>query len=353
MPLEVIEATDPLASMIRFHTSTVCEMIISLQNLVKSTRHASWAASARAELPPRLLDELKALYEPFFDGAIFFELALDAPDQDDVPGFLAHLRRMEPERFLFYTVGRIMSVDEIARLGTDPEPFMDRLREVVKETQCWCAEAPIEWILADVPAFQNRLADLWEWYWDVYFRDHAEELRPHWEHALDDKSSLLARLGGQGLLEHITGKAELPKPLPADIPYTDIAFVPVYLLPPPVYMFYGYGNITIVFDSERTEARSAELARSKDEALAIFKAMADSTRLDILRLIVHSEGRMHGKQIAAKLNMSASAVSRHLAQLKDAGLIVEESQDNRTITYRLQSDAIRGLPDKIMDFLYH
>jgi DNA-binding transcriptional ArsR family regulator len=118
-------------------------------------------------------------------------------------------------------------------------------------------------------------------------------------------------------------------------------------------MFYGYGNVTILFDSEMTEARLAEIERGKEQAINSLKALGDNSRLDILRLIAHSEGKIHGKKIAESLSLSASAVSRHLTQLKDAGLIAEESQDNRTITYRLQKDTITGLPDKLLDYLYH
>jgi len=164
---------------------------------------------------------------------------------------------------------------------------------------------------------------------------------------------LLARLGGAGLLEHVTGKSELLPPLPEEYPVTDIVFIPVYLMPSSVYMFYGYGNITVLFNSERTEARLAELERNKQQLVSIFKALADGSRLDILRLIMHHGDQMHGKRIANKLNLSASAVSRHLAQLKEAGLIVEETQDNRTFTYKIQENAISTLPDTLFDVLHH
>jgi DNA-binding transcriptional ArsR family regulator len=81
--------------------------------------------------------------------------------------------------------------------------------------------------------------------------------------------------------------------------------------------------------------------------------LGDGSRLDILRLIARHESRMNGKRIAEKLNLSASAVSRHLAQLKEAGLILEETQDNRTITYRLQRETITTLADRVLDYLLH
>lgn len=160
-------------------------------------------------------------------------------------------------------------------------------------------------------------------------------------------------MGGEGLIEAITGKTELPAPLPADHPLIEVVFIPIYFIAVPAYFFYGYGNVTILFDSERTESRLEELKQTKEHTLTLLKALGDNSRLDILRLIALSEGQYSGKKIAAKLKLSASAVSRHLGQLKEAGLIVEESEDNRTITYQFQSDVVKSLPDKLLDLLYH
>jgi len=351
MPLQVIETTDPLANLIRFQTSAIYETIISLQvPLHRLKRHAEWIAAAEAALPPRFWQELNAIYVPFFKGGAFFELAVDYPDHDDMPGFISYVREMDPASFMFYVVGRIITREEITRLGMNA-PL---IREAVEAEglECWCIKAPLEQILDNVPQFQRRLASLWEWYWDDFFSDQIEHIRPHWERGLDEKVNILERQGGQALWDHVTGKPSLPPPLPADHPFTDISFVPVYLTPKPVYLFYGYGNITVVYDTERTEARRDEIARAREEALDVLKALGDSTRLEIMRLIVRSDGQLHGKQIATKLNLSPSAVSRHLAQLKEAGLITEESPDNRTITYSAQTEVITGLPERILDYLY-
>lgn len=353
MPLEVIDATDPITEMVRFQSSPVYEMMLSLQTLRKPGARAEWTAAARAVLPPGLLRELDDLYEPYFNGALFFELAVDYADHDDVPGYIEYIRTMDPVTFIFYCMGRILRREEIAETGLDTDRLREKLRGSEYDTHWMYTHVPLEAILADVPAFQNRLADLWQWYWEDFFAGQIESLRPHWERALDDKSALLARLGGAGLLEHVTGKSEMLPPLPEEYPVTDIVYVPVYLMPSSVYMFYGYGNITVLFNSERTEARLAELERSKQQLVNVFKALSDGSRIDILRLIAHHGEQMHGKRIAHKLNLSPSAVSRHLAQLKEAGLIAEETHDNRTITYTVREDAINALPETLFDVLHH
>lgn len=353
MPLEVIESTDPIASLIRFQTSSVYEMMISLHTLLKPGSRAEWASSARAKLPADFLVELEQVYGPYFKGALFFELGVDYPDQNDVPGFIRYVEAMDPATFLFYYVGRIITTDEIEQSGFTEDGLMTTLRESPYGEHCWCMQAPLDVLLADVPGFQRRLVNLWQRYWDLYFKDQVASLYPHWDQAIGDKNALLNRISGQEFYEHVTGKSALMPALPAEYPTTEIVFIPQYLMPLPVYMFYGYGNITVLFDSERTEARLAEIHRHKEQVLNIFKALSDGSRLDVLRLIAQSKSEMNGKKIAQKLNLSASAVSRHLTQLKEAGVIVEDTQDNRTITYELQMDTLKTLSEVLLEVLYH
>jgi DNA-binding transcriptional ArsR family regulator len=353
MPIQVIENTSPLTNLIRFQTSAVYEFIISLHTLLYSNHQKDWITAARATLPPDFFDELADVFEPFRKGALFFELGVDYPDHDDVPGFIDYVRRMDPVIFLFYLVGRIVTPEEIAQTHFEMDALHTLLHTAPAPGDCLCDEVPMDRILADVTGFQQRLADFWQWYWDVYFCSLLPDVTSHWAHAINEKTNLLARLGGEGLLEHVTNKTALPAPLPPHHPITEIVFIPLYLIPVPAYFFYGYGNVTVLFDSERTESRLEELKQAKEQTLNLLKALADNSRLDILRLIALSEGQYSGKKIAAKLNLSASAVSRHLGQLKDVGLIHEESEDNRTLTYRFQSEIVKSLPDKLLDLLYH
>ncbi|MBN1200945.1 MAG: winged helix-turn-helix transcriptional regulator [Anaerolineae bacterium] len=352
MPLEIIESTDPLTDLVRFQTSAVYEMLISLSTLLKPRHHAEWAAGIQDQVTSSFWHELNDIYQPDnFNGLMYFELAVDYPDHDDVPGFIDYVRGLDPVTFIFYVVGRVLPREQIAQTNLKAESLIAALEA---SSECvMCREIPLESILENVPAFQNRLADLWQWYWDEVFCHRVDDLRLRWQEALNARQGIFERDGGQGLWEYVTGKSKLPPLLPPDQPVTDVVFIPICRTTSPVLIFYGYGNVTTLFDAERTEARRAEIERNKQQALVVLKALGDSSRLDILQLIAHYSGQMHGKKIAAKLNLSASAVSRHLAQLKDAGLIDEESHDNRTITYRLQRDVITTLPDHVLEYLYH
>lgn len=355
MPLQVIEAVDPLTNLIHLKMSPIYEMVVSLRALLHPARRDSpWAQRAREALSPAFWNELSAVYEPYAKGGLFYELAIDYPDDEDIEGFLEYVREMDPVRFVFYLVGRVITFERLAETRLDPREIDAALSEVRNLCHWLCQDGvSLDPILADIPAFQERLVGLWRWYWEDFFRDEIESLRRHWESGLRDKVSILSRAGGQGLLEYVTGKTELPPPLPDEYPIREVAFVPVYMMPVPSYLFYGYGNVTVLFDSQRTEAHRIAAERAKEETLAVAKALADSSRLDVLRLIARHEGELHGKKIAEKLSLAASSVSRHLTQLRDAGLIDEQMHDDRTITYRLRESTIERLPELLLDYLWH
>jgi ArsR family transcriptional regulator len=68
---------------------------------------------------------------------------------------------------------------------------------------------------------------------------------------------------------------------------------------------------------------SIDLSRS--ELLTRLNALGDDTRLRILSLLTEYE-ELCSQDILLKLNLSQSAVSRHLKQLSAAGFLIERSQ---------------------------
>jgi DNA-binding transcriptional ArsR family regulator len=66
---------------------------------------------------------------------------------------------------------------------------------------------------------------------------------------------------------------------------------------------------------------------------AVFRALADPTRRQILQEL--KEGELPAGEIAARFPIRGPSVSRHLAILKAAGLLLERRDGNR-ILYRLQ-----------------
>ncbi len=85
------------------------------------------------------------------------------------------------------------------------------------------------------------------------------------------------------------------------------------------------------------------------QALTVFAALSQETRLRILRMLVVAgpEGLAAGA-IAEKAEVSASNVSFHLKELERAGLVTAR-RDARSIIYSAEYDVLSGLIRFLME----
>ncbi|GBC97356.1 Arsenic resistance transcriptional regulator ArsR1 [bacterium HR16] len=77
----------------------------------------------------------------------------------------------------------------------------------------------------------------------------------------------------------------------------------------------------------------------------LFKALADSNRLRILALL--QEGSLCVCQLMGVLGLSQSTVSKHLAILKEAGLLAEEQRGKRSF-YALRKEFASPVVDAVV-----
>ena len=120
-----------------------------------------------------------------------------------------------------------------------------------------------------------------------------------------------------------------------------IVFVPSAHVGPYMGRFKANGTIWLVFGArlpEGTHVISPDLSRA--EILVRLGALADDTRLRILKLIAEN-GERNSKDIMADLGLSQSAASRHLKQLSATGYLNERRCEGAKC-YVLNSDRIES-----------
>jgi DNA-binding transcriptional ArsR family regulator len=349
MPLQGELSYDVLTPMMRLESSAVFEMLVSLESVLDSFWHPQWTETVRRKLGDSFIDELSALYSEFHEGSMLSELGVDAPDLNDIPGFMNHVDNMDERRLVFFLLGRLYPEEDIPRPCTKKavlelvsRPPDDVCTEIVGATFDW-ADNPL--------AFRDRLVALWRRYWNELFSDHAAETVECAHASIREKQTVLQELGGTVLYEQITGNRELPDELPPGNPFREIRAIPVLRINRRRKIYFGYGQITILFDCARTEQRENDIASAKTRAVETMRALADETRISILKFLGQHENSANGRMIAQSLGLSASVVSRHLRQMKDAGLVEENSPDNRNITYRLLFDRLYEIPAALARYI--
>ena len=80
----------------------------------------------------------------------------------------------------------------------------------------------------------------------------------------------------------------------------------------------------------------------------IFKALADATRREILRLLSHNE--MTAGELAERFDMTKPSMSHHFAVLKEAEL-VRSRREGQQIWYSVDTTVIQDVLAWAMDLL--
>jgi len=79
----------------------------------------------------------------------------------------------------------------------------------------------------------------------------------------------------------------------------------------------------------------------------VFKALADPTRREILRLL--GVGEMSAGQLAEKFDMTKPSMSHHFSVLKEADLIISR-REGQQIIYSLNTTVVQDMVSWMMDF---
>lgn len=114
-------------------------------------------------------------------------------------------------------------------------------------------------------------------------------------------------------------------------------------------MFYRVGSVQIFFyPAQRPQEDNA--AHEPPESLLLgFSALADATRLKLLRLIARET--LPAQEMARRLQLNESTVSRHLRLLVEAGLVARERREGKFIYYRYQGGVVAGLAAGVAQYL--
>lgn len=80
---------------------------------------------------------------------------------------------------------------------------------------------------------------------------------------------------------------------------------------------------------------------------AIFRAIADPTRREILNLLRHRRASVG--EIAGNFRVSRPAISKHIRLLRRAGLVLSESRGTARIC-RLNAAPLRAVDDWLRDY---
>lgn len=290
---------DRLRRMISFRYSPLLDMALSLLVVLNPERFGSaapWTGRVTNRLPDGLLEQLKEHTEQLD----IFSLAMELEEGPGltVPDALERLRAQHPITAALLLIYWDAIAPEVAGLT-------GLLAESIQQEAARLSQM-------DPLAFICRFSDR------VSVAGDGEAIILHW---------------GKGMRVPL---ADLER----------ILFVPSAFSPRRL-MFYRLDTVQIFFYSpQHVEPHVAE--EPPESLLLGFSALADSTRMKLMRLIARES--LPAQEMAQRLGVNESTISRHLRLLVEAGLVSRERAEGKLIFYSLHTERVDQLAAGVKGF---
>src|SRR5215208_2559095 len=209
----------------------------------------------------------------------------------------------------------------------------------------------------DPAALKQLVTGHIRWFWKNYLQAEWARVRPMLEESARAFNQIdYANMTRMQIMEFVTGKEVSSEPKWESkwgkevLTTKELIFVPNAHIGPYMRADKIQDTYYIYFGAhlpEGSDVRVPELDRA--EIVSRISALADDTRLQILRMIAEN-GEMRSQEIMEVVNLSQPSVSRYLSQLTAAGYL-QERRANGAKVYILNRDRIEKTLKAVHAFL--
>lgn len=284
------------------------------------------------------------------------------------PAYVDNLERQNPQTLrdrvfaaYFYIASKSSKatspLPEMSTLLASQDTFLDFLLQHFSSSHIdEQVEGDAYQLLKDPPAMQTQIVSHLRAMWNNVLAAEWERTVPTLQTCVEAFRQIDFRgLSPQEAAERVIGK-QLPEKWACMLEkreletMREVVFVPSAHLGPYLGKFITDQTFWLLFGArqpEGVERSYPDLSRS--ELLVRLNALADDTRIRILRLLAE-KGELCSPEIMDELNLSQSAASRHLKQLSANGYITERRRENAKC-YSLNQERIENSLSALSHFL--
>ena len=310
---------------------------------------AEWIAEARARAGEELLGRVAAVSQNDPDTFVHLVgLAWDAPAPRDVPAFIEHMRRTDPEEILLHLVQyysreiRRQTPAAVIRraVGGDAEAREEFLRTSYPEWDPW-TDYLRALLHVDGESYKAELISVIETWAERVWNPESISIMPILERDAEAKRELLRDLPFEEFITTATNGVEFP-PRPG---VERVAMLPSFLNRPLV-SYLELGETLIIIYPVADESVTADADAPPLRLVRLSKALGDEKRLRILRAL--SEGEKSLMELAETFGVAKTTMHHHMIVLRSAGLVSVAVGSKR---YRLRRDAVPNVGTLLSGYL--
>ncbi len=342
-------------------TGTAYDFLISLHVLHTPDRfglRGSWAAGVRSRLPAAERKVLEQAEEIFW---LPLHWLYRLPEPKDGQTLLAELEKI-PARERLPVLGLRPSLSQdlrellqdVQEHGSWKKADLEQMRSLLKNRIRTLRQDTAEIILngwADPAGTGEAYLAALKVYYEVFFAEEEHRIRPAIDKSLEHAQKLSRKVDIDSLLAELSLGVHFEPPL--FHPEADLVLAPSFWITPlVVYEQLSENRWIFVFGGRPEDASLVPGEPVPDSLLQSLKALADPTRLRILRYLL--DRPLTPSQLARMLRLRAPTVVHHLNELRLAGLVhltlvTPEKKGERR--YAARVEAIPRLFSTLQSFL--
>ena len=340
---------------IQWKTGTAYDFFVSLAVLHEPAIFGvrpSWAAGVRQRIPGGKREFLEKVLK--FSGVPMKWLA-DLPEPGDAQPALNMIALMEPiERLVALTLGTETSppvhecLSNIARRGSWTESELRILKEQYRRRDEPLNQEDLTLLVsswADAQKSSDLYLEALREYYQVFFAEEETRIRPTLKAGLQHAQELALRTNLDDLIEELSHGVHF-----APLENTSIFILaPSFWCAPLIFYTKLPGNKMLLLFGARPEAESIVPGEgSSPQLVNILKALADPTRLRILRIL--ADRPLSSSELARRLRLRLPTVIHHLRLLRLSGLvhIIVGENDKR---YATRLEILEDLQQNLGNFI--
>jgi DNA-binding transcriptional ArsR family regulator len=313
-----------------------------------------WAAGVRSRLTSEERQTLEIAQDVFF---IPFHWIATLPKNKDGESVLWGLKQLDPaERLPALGFFHQLPVDlmdllkDVAVRGRwtskDQEAFKEIYRNESHETIRNKSLIKVLDAWAHAEEFGEAYLKALQSYQEAFFAEEERQIRSTLEEGLEKAQSLVSNFSVNEMIENLTQGVQIQELLSQD----ELIFIPSYWSTPLVFYRKLDNRKTVVtFGVRPSDVSLVPGEIVPDALLQALKALADPTRLRIMRYLVIEP--LSPAQLSRRLRLRPPTVTHHLAALRLAGLVHLNLEPEGERLYSARLETVFGLADQVQDFI--
>lgn len=330
-------------------TSACYDFVVSLRALFNPrtfVKQRRWAAAQLPRLPEPVRAKGRLLFGGF-DTALGYGAARLIPGLvDPVPSALVDaVRSADPVELATYMLDtgetspeRRSQFDAVLSGSGSLDEALDGL------APGWAARC--RRVLDDPAGAQQELAEVLGAYLDRVYNEHLEMVTRLLAEAHPAAVRLLDVLPPEAAIEQLTGGYTFS----ADLGLRRITLAPSVFIDPfmSTRVDESSGDALVIYPVVSDIFDGYEPVPARDELVVSLKAIADDSRLSMLRLL--AQRPMYTADLVEQLRLAQPTVHHHLTQLRTARLVRQE-RDRHGMKYSLRPDAASALLRALQEWI--